>query len=205
MYSFRMRLGKGFTLIELLIVITIIGILAVALVPRITGAPGAARDAARKSSINQIAVALEQFANDNGGVYPSDAGGSTTDPDPGLAICLSNTNTDKITKDIQGYMGGNVPKDPQGAKPIRYFTDADCITASAGRYLYIVLSDGLTTPAASGYLLGAKMEGTGGNDSDCIVPAAASDTCNESSTVELAKMADETTGNRGFYLRYNVL
>ncbi|KKR25748.1 MAG: hypothetical protein UT55_C0031G0009, partial [Candidatus Peregrinibacteria bacterium GW2011_GWE2_39_6] len=40
---------KSFTLIELLIVITIIGILAVALVPRIMGGAPRARDVKRKA------------------------------------------------------------------------------------------------------------------------------------------------------------
>ena len=62
---------RAFTLIELLIVITIIGILAVALIPRLTGGPGRARDAQRKADLQQIATALEFYADDNGGVYPS--------------------------------------------------------------------------------------------------------------------------------------
>jgi prepilin-type N-terminal cleavage/methylation domain-containing protein len=60
---------RAFTLIELLIVITIIGILAVALVPRITGGPAKARDASRKADLQQIATALEFYADDNSGSY----------------------------------------------------------------------------------------------------------------------------------------
>ena len=39
---------KAFTLVEMLIVVVIIGILAAALIPRLTGAQSKARDAARK-------------------------------------------------------------------------------------------------------------------------------------------------------------
>ncbi|MCC7431975.1 type II secretion system protein [Candidatus Peregrinibacteria bacterium] len=61
---------KGFTLIELLIVISIIGILAVALLPQILSAPASARDTAKQAALNQIAVALEQH-NAASGSYPN--------------------------------------------------------------------------------------------------------------------------------------
>lgn len=61
---------KGFTLIELLIVISIIGILAVALLPQILSAPASARDAAKQAALNQVAVALEQY-NAASGSYPA--------------------------------------------------------------------------------------------------------------------------------------
>lgn len=62
---------KSFTLIELLIVIVIIGILAVALIPRLTGAQGMARDKARIADMKQIQTALEFYASEHGGKYPS--------------------------------------------------------------------------------------------------------------------------------------
>ena len=54
---------KGFTLIELLIVIVIIGILAVALIPRLTGSQATARDTARKATLNQIATVVSAYVN----------------------------------------------------------------------------------------------------------------------------------------------
>jgi prepilin-type N-terminal cleavage/methylation domain-containing protein len=84
---------RAFTLIELLIVITIIGILAVALVPRITGGPAKARDATRKTDLQQIATALALYADDNAGDYPT------------LSGCFAVDLSDYMTK---------VPEDPQG-------------------------------------------------------------------------------------------
>ncbi len=73
-----MKNRQAFTLIELLIVIAIIGILAVALLPTITGGPLKARDAARVSAVNQIVTALENVVLE-GGAYPTQTALATTD------------------------------------------------------------------------------------------------------------------------------
>ncbi len=63
------RFLKGFSLIELLIVITIIGILAVVFLPKITSGPERARDAKRISDVADIANAIEMYKQDIGN-YP---------------------------------------------------------------------------------------------------------------------------------------
>lgn len=60
---------KAFTLIEILIVIAIIGILTVALLPRVQGAQSSARNTARKANLNQLATALASY-NGDFGKYP---------------------------------------------------------------------------------------------------------------------------------------
>lgn len=55
--------NSGFTLIELLVVISIIGILATLLLANVAGVRERARDAQRKSDVNQIQKALEMYKN----------------------------------------------------------------------------------------------------------------------------------------------
>lgn len=125
---------RAFTLIELLIVITIIGILAVALIPRLTGGPGRARDAQRKSDLQQIATALE-FYNDDNGTYPASPTG----------YCVSSLT-------LSSYLT-TVPTDPS--------SDGWGSTYCSGGYGYVALNtDGSSsiTTDLEGYLLFADLE-----------------------------------------------
>ncbi len=130
-----MKRFKAFTLIELLIVITIIGVLAIALVPRITGGPTKARDTSRKADLQTIATALEQFASDNQGAYPVHASVFGCVNDPNLAR--------GITDELAPYMTG-VPIDPTDNS---WRNGAAC---AVGDYVYIQTSNG--------YFLIAEME-----------------------------------------------
>ncbi|MBT9585694.1 prepilin-type N-terminal cleavage/methylation domain-containing protein [bacterium] len=64
----------GFTLIELMIVIAIIAILAAILVPNFLKARAQGQLTACKSNCKNIATAMEMYASDNGGRYPTPAG-----------------------------------------------------------------------------------------------------------------------------------
>lgn len=129
------RLSKGFTLIELLIVITIIGILAVALLPSVLGAPARARDAARKADLNNIIAAIETFNSDEQR-YPN-AGAAA-------GSCLNGLGG---SDDLSGYFqNASIPADPQGKG----------VGACGTSYLYC-RNDG--TPAS--YLLASFVEAEG--------------------------------------------
>jgi prepilin-type N-terminal cleavage/methylation domain-containing protein len=65
------KLKKGFTLIELLVVISIIGVLATLIMANFNSARERARDAQRKSDLKQFQTSLENFANNNSGLFPS--------------------------------------------------------------------------------------------------------------------------------------
>lgn len=96
---------KWFTLVEMLIVIVIIGILAAALIPRLTGIQGRARDTARKADLNSISQALATYQLDNNYYY----NGTTN---------FGNASGMVDNFVSNGYLQ-SAPKDPQG-HPYRY-------------------------------------------------------------------------------------
>lgn len=70
---------KAFTLIELLIVIAIIGILTVAFLPVLRGGQNKARDAAKKSLVNNLVITFENKINEGSWSLPSNVAPATGD------------------------------------------------------------------------------------------------------------------------------
>ncbi len=67
------KLLSGFTLIELLVVVAILGILSALILSNMNGARERARDAQRKSDLNQIKTAIRMYAIDNTNKFPTTA------------------------------------------------------------------------------------------------------------------------------------
>ncbi len=96
--------SPGFTLIEIMIVVVILGILAVAVVPKIMGRPDEARVAAAKADIAVVMQQLKLYRLDNG-AYPS--------TDQGLqALIVKPTTNPQPTNWKQGGYLEKLPSDP---------------------------------------------------------------------------------------------
>lgn len=100
--------ARGFTLIEIMVVITILGILAALIVPRVVGRTDDARIAASKQDIASIMQALKLYRLDNG-AYPS--------TEQGLKALLAKPAVEPIPSNWKqgGYLErSSLPKDPWG-------------------------------------------------------------------------------------------
>lgn len=70
-HTFTKKGLRGFTLIELLVVIAIIGLLSTVIAAPITQARKKGRDGKKVADLHQIQGALQQYADDHVGNYPS--------------------------------------------------------------------------------------------------------------------------------------
>ena len=102
----NMKLRRAFTLVEMLLVVTIIGILAALVIPKIVGRSEQARQTAARADLSSIKTALDAFEVDNG-FYPKSIQDLVTVP--------SNA------KNWHGPYLEKVPQDPWGNNYIYYF------------------------------------------------------------------------------------
>ena len=92
----KTKLRRAFTLVEMLLVVTIIGILAALVIPKIVGRSEQARVTAAHADISSIKTALDAFEVDNG-YYPKSLQDLVTAP--GTAKNWHGPYLDKIPQD----------------------------------------------------------------------------------------------------------
>lgn len=105
--------ARGFTLIEIMVVITILGVLAALIVPRLVGRTDDAKVVAAKQDIASIMQALKLYRLDNGR-YPT--------TDQGLQALLTKPTIEPLPSNWKqgGYLErSTVPIDPW-KQPYRY-------------------------------------------------------------------------------------
>lgn len=130
---------KGFTLIELLIVVTIIGILAVALVPRIVGGSATSRDARRQTDVQSVVTGLEAYLSAVGDFSALGAAGGV--------VC-----SDDIAADLATYIGG-MPSDPDATNATGAF-NTDC----TGEYAILFMQPSATDTNVTKYAVATLLE-----------------------------------------------
>ena len=164
-YTIFMKNKKyAFTLVEMLIVIVIIGILAAALIPRLTGIQARARDTARLADMRNVSTALESYKLDNN-TYPIAVYASTSSPRRLTDIVIPTTfaqtvgsSLNDISTLISSYLT-SLPQDPNWSG-IKSSPTGECITAG-NSYAYY------TDLAGSLYAITSTKESKKGNASAC--------------------------------------
>lgn len=122
---FRKNKARGFTLIELLVVIAIIGILSSVVLASLNSARAKARDARRLSDLHQIRNALELYASDNNGAYPTGYEETFYWIDDNNYPYTSGFPPCATTGGLQGYLPNVCSyKDPNG-RPYAYIGNID--------------------------------------------------------------------------------
>ncbi len=126
----RLAQYRGFTLTEVLIVLALLAVLAILLLWNFQSKQGQARDARRKTDLDRIKVAFEEYYNDHNCYPPSDILNNCNGQE--LQPYLDRIPCDPVTKDPYVYM----PLEPNECKGYRVLAhlenDSDPAIGQAG-------------------------------------------------------------------------
>lgn len=115
---------RAFTLIELLVVIAIIGLLSSIVLTSLNAARAKADDGKRVSDLREVQKAVETYANDHGGSYPSTGGSWRSQCSTAGSYAPQNIAPGLVPTYISQF-----PSDPK-------------MNATAGTCCYYYVSDG---------------------------------------------------------------
>jgi len=158
---------RAFTLIELLVVIAIIGVLSSVVLASLNSARSKANDAKRVSDLREIQKAVETYANDHLGNYPSTGGSWRSQCSSAGSYAQANIAPGLVPTYISQY-----PADPQmntSASTCCYYyvsdgidydaMDYNCSTAGLSNNVLSSLKDPVFTTSWSVHTAGAQGKG----------------------------------------------
>lgn len=132
---------RGFSLIELVIVVVIIGIIAAIAIPKMSRGAAGANDSATSQDLSQMRSAIDLFASEHGGTYPSTTPATFINQLTTYSDISGNAQTTKDTTHIYGPYLKAIPNLPVGTnKGLNTIT----ATGPAGTGSFGWYYDGLT-------------------------------------------------------------
>jgi len=105
---------RGFSLVELVIVVVIIGVIAAIAVPRISRGAKGAGDSSLRGSLAGLRNAIDMYAAEHGGTYPSGTQTEIIDKLTKKTDAQGNVGTTAGTHIYGPYLRGGIPELPVG-------------------------------------------------------------------------------------------
>ncbi|HZL34229.1 MAG TPA: prepilin-type N-terminal cleavage/methylation domain-containing protein [Tepidisphaeraceae bacterium] len=134
MNNVRKAVRKGFSLIELVIVVVIIGIIAAIAIPKMSRGAAGAGDSALKGDLAVMRQALEQYAAEHGGAYPTVANM------PAALTGYTNSSGTTGAQGTAGFIYGPylkaVPPLPVGAATEKGLSTMSATVASGNAWIF---------------------------------------------------------------------
>lgn len=132
---------RGFSLVELVIVVVIIGVIAAIAVPRISRGAKGAGDSALRGSLTGLRNAIDMYAAEHGGVFPSGADQAALEDKLTKKTDATGAINADPTKNIYGpYLRSGFPPLPvctnKGAATVKQTTGEPAYSATGEGWVY---------------------------------------------------------------------